>query len=144
MVCRDRPFDTVYIDPKGSAWIGGNSCPTDDLPPLKLVTDDQLLKFTADGEFVMQIGRSNQSRGNADTANLHRPSDAYYYAPTNEIFISDGYGNHRVVVFDADSAAFKRTWGAFGSAPQDDDHCELVAKDDGSCFTDRCRWLVWP
>ena len=45
---------------------------------------------------------------------------------------SDGYGNHRVAVFDADTGAFKRTWGAFGNRPQDDDHCEIVAKDDGS------------
>jgi hypothetical protein len=80
----------------------------------------------------MQIGHSNQSKGNADPQNLHRPSDAHYYAPTNEIFVSDGYGNHRVVVFDADTGAFKRTWGAFGNRPQDDDHCELVDKDDGT------------
>jgi hypothetical protein len=144
----------IYIDPKSFVWIGGNSCPTpdglqrlsftassrscgnncpiDEMPRLKPVTDDQLLKFTADGKFVMQIGHSNQSRGNADPENLHRPSDAHYYAPTNEIFVSDGYGNHRVVVFDADTGAFKRMWGGFGNRPQDDDHCEIVAKDDGS------------
>ncbi len=145
----------IYVDPKGFVWIGGNSCPTSDgrqrlsfsnlparscgsscatdgLPPLKPVTDDQLLKFTIDGKFVMQIGHSNHSRGNADTENLHRPTDVHYFAPTNEVFVSDGYGNHRVVVFDADTGAFKRMWGAFGNRPQDDDHCELVDKDDGS------------
>ena len=82
-------------------WIGGNNCPTNGQPRLKPVADDQILKFTTDGKFVMQIGHSNQSKGNADTQNLHRPSDASYYAPTNEMFVSDGYGNHRVVVFDA-------------------------------------------
>jgi hypothetical protein len=125
----------IYIDPKSYVWISGNSCPSrtvPGLPRVKPVTDDQLLKFTADGRFVMQIGHSNQSRGNADTENLHRPSDAHYYAPTNEIFVSDGYGNHRVVVFDADNGAFKRMWGAFGDRPQDDDNCDIVAKDDGS------------
>jgi hypothetical protein len=122
----------VYIDPKGFVWIGGNSCPENGYPRLKRVADDQVLKFTADGKFVMQIGHSNQSKGNADTQNLHRPSGADYYAPTNEMFFSDGYGNHRIVVFDADTGAFKRMWGAFGNKPEDDDHCDILRKTDFS------------
>src|SRR6516225_11698714 len=54
----------IHIDYKGFVWIGGNSCPTNGLPRLKPVADDQLLKFTQDGKFVMQIGHSNQSKGN--------------------------------------------------------------------------------
>ena len=46
------------------------------------------------------------------------------------MFLSDGYGNHRVIVFDADTGAFKRMWGAFGNKPEDDDHCEIVTKTD--------------
>jgi DNA-binding beta-propeller fold protein YncE len=105
----------IYVDPKGFVWLGGNG-----------KTDHHLVKFTKDGKFVMQIGHSNQSKGNADTANLHRPADAQVYAPTNELFVADGYGNHRVIVFDADTGAFKRMWGAFGNKPEDDDHCEIV------------------
>jgi len=116
----------IHIDYKGFVWIGGNSCPTNGLPGLKPVNDDQLLKFTQDGRFVMQIGHSNQSKGNADTENLHRPADASVYPPTNELFVADGYGNHRVAVFDADTGMFKRMWGAFGNKPLDDDHCEIV------------------
>ena len=56
----------IYIDYKGFVWLGGNNCPTNGLPRVKPVADDQLLKFTQDGKFVMQIGRSNQSKGNAD------------------------------------------------------------------------------
>jgi hypothetical protein len=120
----------IFIDPKGFVWLGGNSCPTNGLPRLKPVADDQILKFTADGKFVMQIGHSNQSKGNADQQNLHRPSGADYYAPTNEMFFSDGYGNHRIIVFDADTGAFKRMWGAFGNKPEDDDHCNIVQHTD--------------
>jgi len=116
----------IHIDNKGFVWLGGNSCPTNGLPGLKPVADDQLLKFTQDGKFVMQMGHSNQSKGNADTRNLHRPADVWVYAPTNELFVADGYGNHRVAVFDADSGAFKRMWGAFGNQPMDDDHCQIV------------------
>ena len=74
----------------------------------------------------MQIGRSNQSKGNADTRNVHRAADIWVHPQTNELFVADGYGNHRVAVFDADSGVFKRMWGAFGNKPMDDDHCEVV------------------
>ena len=123
----------IYIDPKGFVWLGGNNCPTNGLPRVKPVADDQLLKFTQDGKFVMQIGHSNQSKGNADTTDLHRPADEWVYAPTNELFVADGYGNHRVAVFDADSGKFKRMWGAFGNKPADDDHCQIVTP---SSFSD--------
>jgi len=116
----------LHIDHRGFAWLGGNNCPARDIAGLEPVADDQLLKFTLQGEFVMQIGRSNASRGNADTANLHEPADAAVYAPTNELFVADGYGNHRVIVFDADTGDFKRMWGAFGNVPQDDDHCPNI------------------
>ena len=115
----------LHIDSRGFVWLGGINCPTNGLPGVRPVADDQLLKFTQDGEFVMQIGRSNQSTGNADTTNLHRPADQWVHAPTNELFVADGYGNHRVAVFDADTGGFKRMWGAFGNKPVDDDHCQL-------------------
>ena len=36
------------------------------------------------------------------------------------MFVADGYGNHRVIVFDADTGAFKRMWGAYGKPPTDE------------------------
>src|ERR1043166_6249986 len=56
----------IHIDHKGFVWIGGNNCPTSGLAGLKPVADDALLKFTQDDKFVLQIGHSNQSKGNAD------------------------------------------------------------------------------
>ena len=52
---------------RGFVWIGGNNCPTNGIAGLKPVADDQLLKLTPDGKLVLQIGKSNQSKGNADT-----------------------------------------------------------------------------
>ena len=49
--------------------------------------------------------------------NVHQPADVFVHTPTNELFVADGYGNHRVVVFDAETGKFKRTWGAFGTPP---------------------------
>ena len=121
----------IHIDYKGYVWLGGNNCPTNGLP-LKPVADDQLLKFTQEGKFVLQIGRSNQSKGNADTFNLHRPADAWVHPKTNEVFVADGYGNRRVVVFDADTGKFKRMWGAFANKPTDDDSCAVRRREDFS------------
>ena len=116
----------IHIDHKGFVWIGGNHCPTSGIAGLKPVADDALLKFTLDGKFVLQIGKSNQSKGDADTANVHRAADAWVLPRTNELFVADGYGNHRVIVFDADTGAFKRMWGAFGKPPGGDDNCAIV------------------
>jgi hypothetical protein len=99
----------IYVDPKGFVWIGGNG-----------TNDHQILKFMKDGKFVMQIGHAGRSRGNADTENLNQPADTFVHAATNELFVADGYGNRRIIVFDADTGRFKRMWGAFGNKPTDD------------------------
>jgi DNA-binding beta-propeller fold protein YncE len=39
---------------------------------------------------------------------------------TNEAYIADGYGNHRVIVYDAETGAYKRHWGAYGNVPSDE------------------------
>jgi hypothetical protein len=113
----------IHLDDSGNVWVAGNYCPDRALPRLQPVDDDQLLKFSPAGEFLLQIGRASESGGNADRANLHQPADAAVFAPTNEVFVADGYGNHRVIVFDADTGGYKRMWGAFGDPPEDDDQC---------------------
>jgi hypothetical protein len=95
----------IYVDPKGFVWLGGNGR-----------TDHH---FTKDGKFVMQIGHKGQSKGNKDTQNVNMAADTFVYAKTNELFVADGYGNKRVIVFDPDTGAFKRMWGAFGNEPLD-------------------------
>lgn len=99
----------IFVDYKNNVWIGGNDPKS----------DNQILKFTSDGKFLMQLGHSGQSKGNSDTQNFNRPADQFVYPKTNELFVADGYGNSRVIVFDADTGAFKRMWGAFGNEPKD-------------------------
>ena len=98
----------IAFDSKDNAWIAGSGR-----------TDGQLLKFTRDGKFLLQIGHSGQSNGNGDRENVRGAADITYYAKTNEIFVADGYNNRRIIVFDADTGAFKRMWGAFGNVPTD-------------------------
>jgi DNA-binding beta-propeller fold protein YncE len=82
--------------------------------------ENQLLKFTSDGTFLLQIGRRGASEGSFDTANLNNAADMYVYPATNELFVADGYVNRRVIVFDADTGEFRRMWGAYGNAPDDE------------------------
>ena len=98
----------IYIDPKGFVWIGGN-----------LDGDGAILKFTQDGKFVMQIGHAGPTKGSNDTTQLDKPADFSVDPAANEIFVADGYGNRRVIVFDADTGAYKRHWGAYGHRPDD-------------------------
>ena len=115
----------LHIDHEGYVWLGGNNCPTNGVPRVAPVNDDQMLKFTQDGTLVMQIGRSDGSTGNADTMNFNRPADQQVHPPTNELVVADGYGNRRVAVFDAETGNFKRRWGAFGETPVDDNQCQV-------------------
>jgi DNA-binding beta-propeller fold protein YncE len=99
----------IYIDDKGFVWIGGNG-----------PEDGQILKFTHDGKFVLQIGHEGPSKGSNDTSQLGRPADTTVDPSTNELYVADGYGNHRVIVFDAETGAYKRHWGAYGKPPTDE------------------------
>jgi DNA-binding beta-propeller fold protein YncE len=110
----------IYVDPKGYVWIGGSG------------NDDQILKFTKAGKFLMQIGHAAQKKSNQDTTSLWRPADVFLYPKTNELFVADGYGNKRIIVFDADSGAYKRMWGAFGKAPMEDSAPEAGAAGRGA------------
>ena len=105
----------IYVDPEDHVWVGGNG-----------PADAQILKFTADGEFLLQIGRSGQSDGSNDTEDLGRPAGIEVDAETNEVYIADGYGNRRVIVFDAETGEYRRHWGAYGDRPDD---LELPAYD---------------
>ena len=131
----------IYVDPKGDVWIGGNA-----------VTDHMLLKFTADGKFLMQIGKPGKSEGSNSTTQLGRPAHMELDADANELYVADGYGNRRVIVFDAATDAYKRHWGAYGKRPQDGDfpnfnpasehfgmpvHCVRMTKDNLVYVCDR-------
>lgn len=108
----------LRVDDKGNFWVTGSS--PNPAPAPGSPTDSMVLKFDSAGKFLLQIGRRGQPGGNQDTRNLDRATDVAVYSKTNEVFVSDGYGNRRVIVFDANTGAFKRMWGAFGKPPDTD------------------------
>lgn len=98
----------IYVDDEDNVWLAGNG-----------PRDHHLLKFTLDGRFQMQIGPAGAFTGSNDTANLNRPADTEVDIKTREIFVADGYGNRRVIVFNMDTGAYLRHWGAYGERPHD-------------------------
>ena len=107
----------ITVDYKGNVWIGGNSRGKD----RSHYHDNQILKFTQDGKFLMQIGHPGMTQGSNDVENLKGPAKMFVDQATNELYVADGYGNHRVIVFDAESGKYKRHWGAYGHKPDDTD-----------------------
>ena len=106
----------ITVDYKGNVWIGGNNRAPEGGPGAQ---DDAVLKFTQGGKFLMQIGKPGQSKGSNDLENFRQPAKIFVDPKTNELYVADGYGNHRVIVFDADSGVYKRHWGAYSNKPDD-------------------------
>jgi DNA-binding beta-propeller fold protein YncE len=98
----------VHVDYKGNVWIGGNG-----------QKDAQVLKFTRDGRFLMQVGAYGKNGGSNDPENFGRAAKIWVDPQTNEAYIADGYLNKRVAVIDADTGKMKRLWGAYGNKPDD-------------------------
>ena len=107
------------VDSKGFVWVLGNADGKSN-NPANLPNDNQVLKFTKDGKFVMAIGKSGQT-GSNKTEVLRGATSIFFWAKTNEVFVSDGYGNSRVMVYDGDTGKFKRMWGAYGNKPLDEE-----------------------
>jgi DNA-binding beta-propeller fold protein YncE len=105
----------IFVDASDFVWISGNAGWPKPTGPGS--GDDMILKFSMAGKLVMQIGRRGQSKGNTDTENVHQPADTFVDAAARELYVADGYGNQRIVVFDTESGKFKRMWGAFGNPP---------------------------
>jgi DNA-binding beta-propeller fold protein YncE len=110
----------ITVDHKGNVWIGGNGrAPAGAANYTGPFLDAQVLKFTRDGRFLAQFGRSGKGTGSHDTENFAGPAKIFVDPAANEAYIADGYGNKRVAVIDADTGTFKRYWGAYGGKPDD-------------------------
>ncbi len=137
----------VHLDPQGrfvAAWGGRDHIPAIDGVPqwpigleglncdaegnLWIVGfwegDTSVLKFSPSGELLLRIGQRGIAGDDADTAHLDRPTSCWHDVATREVFVSDGYGNHRVIAFHSDTGVFTRMWGAYGKHP-----AEVSAKE---------------
>ena len=96
----------IFVDKDGNVWVAGNG------------RDDQILKFTPDGKFLLQVGNGRRRPARKRPTRLGRPAHMVIDEAANELYVADGYRNRRIIVFDAKTGAYKRHWGAYGKAPQ--------------------------
>ena len=98
----------IHIDRDGNVWIAGNG-----------KDDHQILKFTPDGKFLMQIGKKGATGDSNSPTQLGLPAHMVTDEAAGELYVADGYKNRRIVVFDMKTGAYKRHWGAYGERPTD-------------------------
>ena len=126
-----------FVDYQDNIWIGGNG-------------DGVVQKYSHDGHLLMQIGTkfvcdnppantcgnsgANPAANKSKTL-LNQPADIAVDPANGDVYIADGYGNHRIVVFDK-NGNYLRQWGSVGFGPglfQPTDgghpHCVVLARD---------------
>jgi DNA-binding beta-propeller fold protein YncE len=96
----------IFVDHQENVWVGSYN-------------RHRVMKFTRDGRLLMTLGQYEKTDGSADTTLLGGPSGIWVDPQTNEAYISDGYRNRRVIVFDGATGKYLRHWGAYGNVPDD-------------------------
>jgi hypothetical protein len=98
--------ETISIDAEGTLWIFGAN----------KAYDHAVQRFARDGKLLLRIGEFGVAGGDESRDHLGCPTDAYHDVSRREVYITDGYVNHRVAVFNSDTGKFLRAWGAYGKA----------------------------
>lgn len=122
-----------YVDYQNNVWIGGNG-------------DGVVQKYSHNGTFLMQIGVKGMCDGtggacgspglNQSHVLLNEPADIAVDPSNGDVYIADGYGNHRVVVFNK-NGVYLRQWGSAGAGPGQfaagdggHPHCVVLGNDN--------------
>jgi len=113
----DQPHQ-LRIDHEGNVWVADFG-------------HHIVQKFDPDGKLLLTIGVRDES-GN-DESHFYRPTDMAI-APNGDVFVTDGYGNRRVVHLDKEGNFIKQ-WGVYGSEPGQFvlPHA-IVMNDEGTLF----------
>ena len=103
---------TIRVDASGGVWIIDRDMHT-------------VQNFTPDGKLLLTVGTPGEP--GEDRTHMNMPNDVVI-APNGDLYVSDGYGNNRIVVFDK-RGKFLRTWGKLGTAPGEFSQPHSVALD---------------
>jgi DNA-binding beta-propeller fold protein YncE len=131
-----------FVDHEDNVWIASNG-------------DGVVQKYSHDGSLLLQIGTKGLCDGvggacgapglNSSTTLLNQPADVAVDPGNGDVYIADGYGNHRVVVFDR-SGQFLRQWGSAGTGPGQfapggggHPHCVVLTKEGLLYVCDRAN-----
>ncbi|MEX2260379.1 MAG: peptidyl-alpha-hydroxyglycine alpha-amidating lyase family protein [Bryobacteraceae bacterium] len=108
----------MRVDPDNNVWVTDNG-------------DHQVMKFTNEGQLLLTLGIKGKPA--TDEKTFNRPTDIAF-APTGEVYISDGYGNSRVVKFSR-SGQYLTAWGKRGTGPGEFNTPHSIAVDSkGSVY----------
>jgi hypothetical protein len=105
----DKKWSTIhglFVDHNGFVWTNARE-------------SHLTVKFTKTGQVALVIGKFDQTGGSNDTTLMGRPSEIWVDPADNEVFVADGYGNRRIIVFDGATGKYLRHWGAYGKRPED-------------------------
>jgi streptogramin lyase len=105
----DGKWNTIhglFVDHNGFVWTNARE-------------SNLTVKFTRTGQVALVIGQFDQTGGSNDTTLMGRPSEIWVDPADNEVFVADGYGNRRIIVFDGATGKYLRHWGAYGRQPVD-------------------------
>jgi len=111
---QDRIGSAHYIKlgPKGNVWVAD-------------IGNHVVMQFTPEGKLLKTLG--TRGKAGCDERHMNKPTDMAI-TPTGEVFVSDGYGNNRVVHFDRDGK-FVKAWGKRGTGPGQFDLPHAIAID---------------
>jgi DNA-binding beta-propeller fold protein YncE len=90
----------IKIDHEGNVWIAD-------------IGQHVVQKYTPEGKLLLTLGTKDHA--GTDSTHLNMPTDMAI-TPQGDVFVSDGYGNARVVHFDK-QGKFVKAWGKLGSKP---------------------------
>ena len=107
-----RSAHQIKFDSKGNVWLSD-------------VGSHVVMQFTPEGKLLKTLGTVGKS--GCDETHMNKPTDMTV-TPKGEVFVSDGYGNSRVVHFDA-AGKFVKAWGKLGTGPGEFDLPHAVALD---------------
>jgi peptidylamidoglycolate lyase len=129
---------SITVDREDNVWISD-------------VALHQVMKFSHDGQLLLSVGE--RAKPGNDTAHFSQPSDVSV-ASDGSFFVSDGYGNNRIVAFAPDGR-FLRQWGTKGKeqgqfnlphslATDSDDRIYVVDRGNAriQCFDKTGRFLT--
>ena len=100
-------LQSFLVDPASNVWISGTDL------------GDSIVKFNSDGKLLWDFGHrwpkdKPFAQDNQQTELLPGIEDFDLDYASREIYVADGARNKRVLVYDANTGAFKRGWGGHG------------------------------
>ncbi len=102
----------IKFDNKGNVWLAD-------------IGHHVVMQFTPDGKLLRRLGTMDEP--GEDQTHLNQPTDMAI-TPDGDVFVSDGYGNNRVVHFDR-NGKFVKAWGKLGTGPGEFSCPHAIAMD---------------